>query len=173
MDLESKRTAEELLDLVKDKNTVALDSDSLPPALQKLIGLYLAAPSAAQKWLDAAVFDLLMASVPRLTMLLQFGPALSMDDVGSLRKTYSEAMAEAEQMGGEEYTLPPTLKEGAGRIAEEIDKVIRSYLITAANEKYVNRDAHLDIVAGHAIIIRGILGLTNLPDDYDGEGSVE
>jgi hypothetical protein len=116
--------------------------------------------------------EVLVTGIPRCAMLSALGPGLRRNQMNTVREDFEGAMEEAAAIDGYE-PLKGSILEGALRIADEVDRCIRAHMITAENEDWVNRDAHLDILSGHATMMRGIENLTDVPTDYEGTGDAD
>ncbi len=70
--------------------------------------------------------------------------------------------------------MTPTAREIGRELGDAIDSHIKRALITQS-EDYVSRDSHMDIVAGHALVTRGIATLAEVPPglEIDDEGFVQ
>lgn len=140
----------------------------LPP-LQALAALYESAPEAIVPFLDRAVTELLTTTIPRIAALTAFGSLMSNDELQRYEfgEQFSEAVEEAEAAGIDiSDALTPTDREIGREIGQLIDQMIQRSLITNTRE-YVSRDAHMEITAGHALLVRGIASLKDVPDGLE------
>ena len=142
-----------------------------------LAEFYGSAPPQLHPYLDNAISEFIASTVPRLGALVHLGAGLAREELDSLKlgEAFVETLDEARKSGAKlPSEITATIVEIGREIGEAIDKAIPRALLTARNEQYVNRDAHLDIVAGHALVVRGLSGLDTVPTDYapaDNDGS--
>lgn len=145
--------------------------DITPTPLDAVNHMYNSAPKVIRPLLDESLRELIATIIPRVAALTQFGGTMSIDELRDLNlgASFSDAIEEAEAAGASiPKHLTPTVREIGREIGEEIDSRIGRVLITH-DESYVNRDAHLDIIAGHALIVRGLGGLTAVPEGLGAE----
>lgn len=140
----------------------------LPP-LQALAALYESAPEELLPFLDRAVGEMMATTIPRIAALTTFGSLMSNDELQRYEfgEQFSEAVEEAEAAGiNISDALTPTDREIGREIGQLIDQMIQRSLITNTRE-YVSRDAHMEITAGHALLVRGIAALKDVPDGLE------
>lgn len=143
-------------------------------AVSTLAQMYEKCPPDVRPYLDECFFEFMGQLVPRVAAIVTLGSAMPRKDVEdlSLGQAFNDALQQAEDAGMSIPThITATVRQIGVELGEHIDKLIPRALLTAQNENYVNRDAHLDIVAGHALVVRGLGGLSTIPADYDGESS--
>lgn len=164
------RTVDEMNAQLEGTNYKAISANTIPPVLAEILGLYYGAPEEARDVIELALMEVIATAPSRAVMILAEGPYMPREDLGTLEEDFTKAM-EVAQEHLPRVALKGTLLDGAIEIAKAVDQTVRRYLITAQNEEYVDRNAFLDILAGHATIMRGIQGLTDVPLDYTGTDS--
>lgn len=149
------------------KRTEVLEVKEGSP-LHSLLSLYSALPDELGQYMLGELDEFVNTTTHRLLSLSTFGTYMPSDENNSLEEVFAEAMEEAGEIG-----LKGALLDGALEIAAAVDRTVTRHMITAVNENYRNRQAHLDIIAGHAILMRGIKNLDNVPADFDGSSDDE
>lgn len=139
-----------------------------PPELRNLLLLYTSMPEELKDYMDGEIGEFVSSTTHRLMALSILGQYMPADELNPLEEVFADAMEEAGEQG-----LEGALLDGALEIAAAVDRTVRRHLITAENENYHSRQAHLDIIAGHAILMRGIKNLDNVPVDFDGSSDDE
>ena len=106
----------------------------------------------------------------RATVLTAFGPVVPVDEIESLATVATESYAEIlDKSPALSASITATVRDIAAQIGELIDYSIRR--MHGPEGKLVSRGAYMDIVAGHATLMRGITALNNLPDDDNGDAA--
>lgn len=165
-ELEAKpETLDALLNFLAGKEGAPTESAEI----NTLVRLRNTAPHAvAAGLLDAATQDLINTAMPTIGALLWQGPAMKTADVTenkSIARTFDEAIAEIPE--GEELpeSYTPTVLEATRELGQLIDKLIKRVLITHSSD-LVNRKAYHDLIQGHALLCRGLGGLSLVEDDW-------
>ncbi len=145
--------------------------------MEVLTKLYAGAPAEVRPYLDRAIFELLGTTMPRIAALTTFGSFMSNDELEKYKfgTTFTDAIEAAEAAGAKvPKSMTPTAREIGRELGDAIDSHIKRALITQS-EDYVSRDSHMDIVAGHALVTRGIATLAEVPPglEIDDEGFVQ
>jgi len=140
-------------------------TDKRQTPLDLVTEMYTTAPAQVKPLLDSHLMELVGSVIPRLAALTQFGGLMSTKECKDVKlgEEFVNALEAAEGAGMPvPQSLTPTIRECGREIGDLIDNAIGRVLITHSEEA-VNRDAHLDIVAGHATMCRGLSGLTQVP----------
>lgn len=100
-------------------------------------------------------------------MLKTHGLTIPTEDADNLKECYLGAM----QDDLDELVPNKSIQQAAEDIADIVDSTVRKTRITANNEKYFNRDAHIDLMNAHAMMIAALQGLDTVPKDYEPDES--
>lgn len=147
------------------KDAIAIEATGT--ALGMVAQLLTEAPDQIKPYIDQEIAGFVQQLMPRLAALMAGGAFIAYeDDWRTLADAFDEAFKAAQEIPEAKKTLTPAVRQIAADIAAVADKGIASLQVTAQNEQYYNNDAYLDAIAGHALLMRGIVNLTNVPEDY-------
>lgn len=137
--------------------------------LEALTHMYETAPEVIKPLLNNAIRETIGSIMPRIAAQLQQGPLMTIEELRDYKvgDAFAEAILEVEdQAGSLPDRITPTIRETGRDIGTEIDAAIDRVLISHT-EDYVLRDAHMDIVGGHAALMRGLSALGDVPAGID------
>jgi hypothetical protein len=149
------------------KGAIAADVSGTPlGALASLVGQ---APKPIAAYLQMEIGNFATQLCARVAALTHGGEYIAMKDYQGMEETFAGATADAAKYLSAEQAsqITPQLERIALDIAQQIDRGIATRFITAENEEAVNHDAYLDIIAGHATVMRGIMHICDVPADYE------
>jgi hypothetical protein len=156
--------------MTEKTKTVEIPADAITvaagPGLGGLATLLKMAPAELQPFLDQEVRAFTEALVHRLGALSTGGPALPLAqaNLGVLFDEATEAAASISPQAAKKLT--PAIKQIATDIAAVVDAAVRSRMVTAECETHVNHDAFLDLIQGHATVMRGVSNIATVPADF-------
>lgn len=158
-----KETVDRLNKSVGDGFKV-VGGDDIPLVLHMLLSAYYSAPLEARQHFDREIMQLLVSGVPRAALLAETGEYLPMEFLNSLSEDFLDSMRYAEEAGLDDIDFPNNATmQSAVEIAEAVDKAVRVQGVLSDQSVAFNHRAHLDIIAGHAYIVRGLKDLMNVP----------
>lgn len=156
-----------------DENVVVAGLEADSP-LHALLSLHFSAPDYAKRLIEDMVAEFVPTIIPKVLSKAMLGPGMSMEELADNSVVASfegSVLSQQEDSVPSHLQIKGTVAKLGADIAEITDKAIKTHLLTATNDKYVNRDAYMDVISGHAILLRGVRDLVNVPDDYEGEKS--
>ena len=145
------------------------DSNTKTPASRLASLIACAPPELRDKIISEAAFAA-GGELMRARILSKMGPALPISEITSLAKVAAESYADVLSKSPERSAqVTATVRDIAAQIGELIDYSIRR--MHGPDGIAVSCNAYMDIVAGHATLMRGITALNNLPDDDNGDAA--
>ncbi len=146
------------------KDAVAVEAHG---ALNTITQLLLTVPEPIRPWLEAELNSMIGKLIPRMAALTAGGPYVPLREVVSLEATFDGAADEATSSSAKAARLlTPAIRQIASELAKTVDSCVKTRMLTADNEKFINHEAWLDVIEGHAVLLRGITGLNHVPADY-------
>ena len=110
------------------------------------------------------------AAYIRETILTAFGPVVPVDEIESLATVAAESYAAIlDKSPALSAGITATVRDIAAQIGELIDYSIRR--MHGPDGKLISRRAYLDVVAGHATLMRGLTALNDISDDDNGNAA--
>ena len=126
--------------------------------LDTLVALCEGAPDSVSDLIQSLVMEVLLIELPKLKFIADAGPAISRDEMKSIRDTFEGAMnlTPAKEHSEARRLLTATVLDASLDIGSAIDKAISRTLL---EDKRANRLAFMDIMALHARLSRAIAEL--------------
>ena len=167
---DSTKNIDAMIDSLTDEDKAALFSQ-VPSGLSALMQIVAAVEGTPlEGWVNERVVEIALALIGKMAALNQFGGSMKFDELESVVDSYHGAMS-----GVPEHSrMTGTINAAAEELGSVADKYIKRHLITALDTSKLNREAYMDILHGHAMMTRGILGLTDVegldePSEDDAE----
>jgi hypothetical protein len=156
-----------------ERRTIELGQDEeamrVTGGLAVLAAVMAQAGPSVQKFLDGEIQQFTAGLLHRVGALQSAGVALPTEQA-NLGVVFEEAAKFAAENESEfkdvSKKLTPAILKIATELAETIDAAIRSRMVTAACDTHVDHNAFLDIIQGHATLMRGIEQIDSIPADY-------
>ena len=154
----------------KQKDEVTVD-DLRPASPSERLKAMLAEdlPPSIRRFWEVELSKFLHSRGSKALRLFQGGPGLKRDEMRTILSVYTSSMKMLDDAPGHKTShITATVRQAGEEIAEAIDSAVSRSLITARNERWVNHAAYLDILEGHALIVAGLAGLQEVPDNFNG-----
>jgi hypothetical protein len=149
-----------------------ISGDEMPMILHVLLSAYFSVPDEARDYVDNELFEMMHTKFPRAMLLAATGEYLPTEFIATIAEEFVNAV-DGDDVP--EDFVPPSgsVMGSAVEIAEAIDKAVSIQRTVADQDDYFNHAAQLDIIAGHALITRGLNDLMSVPADYEGSSDAD
>ena len=140
------------------------------PIVAQLAAALKVAPPDVQEVLAAELGHAIDTAFLRGLTIKTFGPTVPVDEIISLAQIAAESHKEilaADPRASEQITA--TVLDISDNIGEVIDYSIRR--MHGPDGKVISRRAYLDVVCGHATLMRGLTALNDISDDDNGNAA--
>ena len=137
------------------KNLEKLGADA--SSMQMLQAAYDDAPDAVKGHLNRCALEILLTELPKLQLLVEYGPALPVDKMHPIADMFESAVKLADKKAPRmAKQLTATVRDAAVDIASAIDKAFRRVLLTDTD---ANHEAYVTAMHCHAKIVKCVAGI--------------
>ncbi len=131
---------------------------------QLLSRVYDISPDGIKAFLDCRAREVLGIELPKMHYVIDSGFTMEKDadDFETIEDIFEASVATLSNEKG----FTASIQEAGVQLARVLDKAVRVQLL---EDTTINREAYMDLIAGHAKILRAIVGITELPPTQEGD----
>lgn len=146
-----------------EKSTFSKALDSCNNACEALLQAFTHAPAKfVKEFIDRKASEVLIVELPKLGILMDKSPCMTTDEAlteFSIVAVFEEALSNSTE------TMPPelaaritaTVHDAAHDIAVAMDRAVKRI---ALEDKFLGREAHLDLITAHTAIVAALAALS-------------